>query len=85
MRRAEGYIRLACRVLERPPEPYLLALGLLEAQNCLFEVRLRNRHYTGELMGVWFEEGRAQVDERTAFRFARRGYELRTLAAASGV
>jgi len=84
MRRAEGYIRLACRVLECPPEPYLAALGLLKPQDAVFEVKLRNQHYTGELMGVWFEEGQAQVDERTALRFARRGFELRTLNAAPG-
>jgi len=84
MKRTEGYIRLACEVLERPPEPYLVTLGLVESQDALFEVKLQNQHYTGELMGVWFENGQAQVDERTAFRFARRGFELRTLGAAPG-
>lgn len=85
MKRAEGYIRLACEVLERLPEPYLAAMGLLEPQDSLFEVRLRNRHYTGELMGVWFENGHAQVDDLTALRFARCGYELRVLGTAPGI
>jgi len=85
MKRAEGYIRLACKVLERPPEPYLVALGLLEPQDRAFEVRLRNPHYTGELMGVWFDEGRAQVDEQTALLFARRGCELCALNAPPGI
>jgi hypothetical protein len=77
-KRLRGYIRLACAVTGRSVAQ---TRRLTSQQNTggLYEVKLPNRHYTGPLLGKWFENGAAQVGEEASERFRARGYAVRKL------
>lgn len=66
-------IRLACDVTGRDPQIYLSALGLYPR---LFRVETPNRHFTGEFLGVWFENGCAEVGEQEVHKFLDRGFRV---------
>jgi len=71
----EGYLRLACDVLEIPAHEILEAFGL-SSPGRIYQVKTPNRHFTGELLGVWFEDGKAEVSEALAVVFQNRGLEV---------
>jgi hypothetical protein len=71
----EGYLRLACDVLEIPAEEILEAFRL-SSPGRIYQVRTPNKHFTGELLGVWFQDGRAEVSESLAETFQERGLEV---------
>ncbi|MCD6119229.1 hypothetical protein J7K50_05265 [bacterium] len=47
--------------------------------------RCMNRKYTGELGGVWFEDGEATVDLKTALRLEEMGCRIRPAAGVEAV
>ncbi len=80
MKRIRGYLRLACAVTGRPESDCEALLSrlprALRSSGHEFEVTLRNRRYTGPLLGHWFEQGTALVGEEAAMRFASAGYQV---------
>ncbi len=78
-KRLRGYIRLACAVTGAGRAKERRALSALGGNDALYEVTLPNRHYTGPLLGEWFEDGMAQVGEAASERFRSRGYAVRKL------
>ncbi len=72
-RKLEGIIRLACDITGRNPEPLLSALGITPY---LYRVQTPNPHFTGELYGVWFDNGKAEVTSENARRFFEKGYRV---------
>ena len=78
-KRLRGYIRLACTVTGTERAKERRAIGALCSSSALYEGMLPNRHYTGPLLGEWFEDGAAQVGEDASERFRSRGYTVRKL------
>ena len=70
-----GYLRLACAVLGKDYSQY----ERRPTEGELFEVTLVNRHYTGPLLGCWFERDQAEMGAVAAERFIRAGYSIRRI------
>ncbi len=69
-----GYILLACAVVGEDPASYLRSLE--EGKFRLFSVRTPNPSFTGEVKGVWFEQGYAEVTEELARSFLDIGFSV---------